>query len=388
MCQSAVWPPPCWVTRLLYHLEWPQQPCSGWLILMGKWPQHEVSQHCQPCNLFSYYMFVSHVHSLIVLIYTHLFTLATYTYVFHRKQRASSLRMASNFSILHSSLHSCILGNTFPTAAGRIGAPFTLSTISTFSLEEVAMRAPNTLRLFQLYIYKDRELTASLVRRAEAAGFSALVLTVDAPYFGIRRADVRNQFTLPPHLRMANFQSDEAASNHLHTSDGGSGINEYVASLFDPTLTWEDVAWLKSITKLPLVLKGILTREDAILGVEAGAAAIWVSNHGARQVDGVAPTMEALPEVVEAVSDRCEVYVDSGFSQGANIFKALALGANMVFMGRPLLWGLACGGEDGAWSVLDTVRTELESTMALSGCPTVPDITRAMVVRRETRAHL
>lgn len=273
-------------------------------------------------------------------------------------------------------------------AAGRIGAPFTLSTISTSSLEEVAAGAPNTLRLFQLYIYKDRELTASLVRRAEGAGFSALVLTVDAPFFGIRRADVRNQFTLPPHLRMANFQSAEAASGHVHASGGGSGINEYVASLFDPTLTWDDVAWLKNITKLPLVLKGILTKEDAILGMEAGAAAIWVSNHGARQVDGVAPTMEALPEVVEAVGSRCEVYVDGGFSQGANIFKALALGANMVFMGRPLVWGLACGGEDGAWGVLDTVRTELESTMALSGCPKIPDITRAMVVRRETRAHL
>ncbi|XP_045122704.1 peroxisomal (S)-2-hydroxy-acid oxidase GLO3-like isoform X2 [Portunus trituberculatus] len=273
-------------------------------------------------------------------------------------------------------------------AAGWIGAPFTLSTASTTSLEEVAKAASNTLRLFQLYIYKDRELTASLVRRAEAAGFSALVLTVDVPYVGIRRADVRNQFTLPPHLRLANFQSAEVSGASIYTSDGCSGISKYVASMFDSSLTWDDVAWLKSITKLPVVLKGILTREDAVLGMEAGAAAIWVSNHGARQLDGVAPTMEALPEVVEAVGGRCEVYVDGGFSQGANIFKALALGANMVFMGRPLLWGLACGGEDGAWSVLDTVRTKLESTMALSGCPTVPDITRAMVMRHDTRAHL
>ncbi|KAG0727650.1 Hydroxyacid oxidase 1 [Chionoecetes opilio] len=272
-------------------------------------------------------------------------------------------------------------------AAGRHGAPFTLSTIATASIEEVATAAPNTLRLFQLYIYRDREVTASLVRRAEAAGYSALVLTVDAPYFGIRRADIRNKFTLPPHLRLANFQSAEE-SGRVNTSPGGSGINEYVASLFDAALTWEDVAWLKGITKLPLVLKGILTKEDASLGVEAGAAAIWVSNHGARQVDGVAPTMEALPEVVAAVHGRCEVYVDGGFSQGAHIFKALALGANMVFLGRPLLWGLACGGEEGAWGVLNTVHTELDSVMALSGCATVQDITRAMVVRRDTLAHL
>lgn len=272
-------------------------------------------------------------------------------------------------------------------AAGRMGAPFTLSTIATSSIEEIAHGAPNALRLFQLYIYRDREVTASLVRRAEAAGYSALVLTVDAPFFGIRRADARNQFILPPHLRMANFQSAEESSR-VNTSAGGSGINEYVASLFDPTITWEDVTWLKGITKLPLVLKGILTKEDAILAVEAGAAAIWVSNHGARQVDGVAPTMEALPEVVEAVAGRCEVYVDGGFSQGGHIFKALALGANMVFMGRPLLWGLACGGEEGAWDVLDTLRTELNSVMALSGCVTVQDVTRAMVVRRETHARL
>ncbi|XP_050736051.1 uncharacterized protein LOC127008287 [Eriocheir sinensis] len=272
-------------------------------------------------------------------------------------------------------------------AAGKVGAPFTLSTIATSSIEEVAEGAPNTLRFFQLYIYRDREVTASLVRRAEAAGFSVLVLTVDAPSFGIRRADIRNRFVLPPHLRMANFQGKDEFSR-INTSAGGSGINEYVASLFDPSLTWQDVAWLKSISRLPLVLKGILTAEDAKLGVEAGAAAIWVSNHGARQVDGVPPTMEALPEVVKAVGDRCEVYVDGGFSQGGHIFKALALGAKMVFMGRPLIWGLACGGEEGAEAVLNTLKAELDSVMALSGCATIKDITQDMVVRRETYSRL
>ncbi|KAK8401303.1 hypothetical protein O3P69_002816 [Scylla paramamosain] len=275
-------------------------------------------------------------------------------------------------------------------AAGKVGAPFTLSTVATTTIEDVAAAAPDTLRLFQFYIYSDREVTTSLIRRAEAAGFSALVLTVDTPYFGIRRADIRNAVALPAHLRIANFQSAEESdtANSSNGNSSNSRIREYVASLFNPALTWEDVAWLKGITKLPVVLKGILTREDACMGVEAGAAAIWVSNHGARQVDGVSPTMEVLPEVVEAVGGRCEVYVDGGFSQGAHIFKALALGANMVFLGRPLLWGLACGGEDGAQGVMDILQKELESVMALSGCATVQDITRAMVVRREMCAHL
>lgn len=273
-------------------------------------------------------------------------------------------------------------------AAGKIGTAFTLSTIATSSIEEIAEYAPDTLRFFQLYIYKDREVTASLVRRAEAANFSALVLTVDAPSFGLRRADIRNKFALPPHLRMANFQTDDEKSNLVNTSSGGSGINEYVSALFDPSLTWDDVAWLTRITKLPIVLKGILTAEDAILGLKAGAAGIWVSNHGARQVDGVPPTIEALPEVVKAVNGQCEVYIDGGFTQGTEIFKALALGAQMVFLGRPLLWGLACGGEEGAYNVLHILHTEFESVTTLSGCSTVKDITGDMIIRKEHYSRL
>ncbi|XP_068205798.1 2-Hydroxyacid oxidase 1 [Palaemon carinicauda] len=278
--------------------------------------------------------------------------------------------------------------NATAKAAARIQTAFTLSTIATSSIEEIAENSPNTLRFFQLYIYKDRGVTSSLVKRAEAAGYTALVLTVDAPEFGIRRADVRNKFTLPPHLRMANFQTDDDKSNLVNKSAGGSGINEYVKSLFDPSLTWSDVEWLKRITNLPIVLKGILTGEDAVLGLKAGASAIWVSNHGARQVDGVPPSIEALPEVVKAVNGQCEVYVDGGFSQGTDIFKALALGAKMVFLGRPLLWGLACGGEEGAYKVLDILQKELESAMALSGCATVADITSEMVIRKEYYSRL
>lgn len=273
-------------------------------------------------------------------------------------------------------------------ASGRMGTAFTLSTIATTSIEEIAAKSPSTLRFFQLYIYKDRRVTSSLVKRAESAGFSALVLTVDAPQFGIRLADIRNKFTLPSNLRMANFQTDDDKSNLVNKSAGGSGINEYVKSLFDPTLTWSDVEWLKSITILPIVLKGILTAEDALLGLKAGAAAIWVSNHGARQVDGVPPTIEALPEIVKAVNGQCEVYVDGGFSQGTDIFKALALGARMVFLGRPLLWGLACEGETGAYKILDILQEELKSTMILSGCATVDAITRDMVIRKDYYSRL
>lgn len=278
--------------------------------------------------------------------------------------------------------------NANARAAGKIGTAFTLSTIATTSIEEIAKSAPDTLRLFQLYIYKDREVTANLVQRAEANGFAALILTVDAPYFGIRREDIKNKFSLPPYFRLANFQPDDEKSTLANISSQGSNINEYVKSLFDPSLSWEDITWLTRITKLPIVLKGILTAEDAILGLEAGATAIWVSNHGARQVDGVPPSIEALPEVVKAVNGRCEVYVDGGFSQGTDIFKALALGAQMVFLGRPLLWGLACGGEEGAYDILDILQTELDSVMALSGCATVKDITRDMVIRKEKYARL
>lgn len=268
-------------------------------------------------------------------------------------------------------------------ACARMNTVFTLSTIATSSIEEVAMAAPDSLRFFQLYIYKDRDVTAGLVKRAENEGFTAIVLTVDVPQLGIRRADARNKFSLPKHLRMGNFQSDDEKGNLINKSSGGSGLTEYVASLFDPSLTWDDIQWLKKLTNLPIVVKGILTAEDALLAIEAGVAAIWVSNHGARQVDEVPPTISVLPEIMKVVEDKCEVYIDGGFTLGTDIFKALALGAKMVFLGRPLLWGLACEGEDGAYNILHILKRELSSAMMLSGCAKVKDITRDMIIRRE-----
>ncbi|XP_067014362.2 uncharacterized protein Hao [Anabrus simplex] len=271
-------------------------------------------------------------------------------------------------------------------AAGAMGTVFTLSTLSTSSLEQVAAAAPDTLKWFQLYIYKDRKVTQQLVQRAEKAGFKALVLTVDAPVFGIRNADVRNKFSLPPHLALANFT--DSTTTHVNQTESGSGINEYVNNLFDQSISWEDVKWLKSITRLPLVLKGILTAEDAIIGANMGAAAIQVSNHGGRQLDGAPAPIEALPEIVRAVGDRCEVYLDGGVRQGTDVFKALALGASMVFLGRPAIWGLAVEGEKGVVDVLTLIKREFNHALALAGCTCIADIKPNMVVHESRYSRL
>uniref|UniRef100_A0A8D8HYU8 (S)-2-hydroxy-acid oxidase n=1 Tax=Culex pipiens TaxID=7175 RepID=A0A8D8HYU8_CULPI len=270
-------------------------------------------------------------------------------------------------------------------AAASRGIPFTLSTIATSSIEQVAAGAPRSPKWFQLYIYKDRKLTENLVRRAEKAGFKALVLTVDAPMFGLRRADMRNKFSLPPHYVLANFDG------HLATgvqSQGGSGINEYITEQLDPTLSWKDVEWLVKFTKLPVIVKGILTKEDAIIAADYGVRGIWVSNHGARQIDSVPASIEALPEIVAAVGDRTTIVLDGGVTEGTDVFKALALGAKMAFFGRPALWGLAVNGQQGVEHVLDILRKELDVAMALAGCRCVADITRNHVAHESTYAKL
>ncbi|XP_015516994.1 hydroxyacid oxidase 1 [Neodiprion lecontei] len=271
-------------------------------------------------------------------------------------------------------------------AAAAAGTIFILSTLSTSSIEEVAEAAPKAVKWFQLYVYKDRNVTVNLVRRAEAAGFKALVLTVDTPMFGERRADRRNKFSLPNHLRLANFVGIK--SDKINSADQESGLSEYSLSLFDASLSWEDVDWLRSITHLPIVLKGVLTAEDAILGLEHGASAILVSNHGARQIDGAPASIEALPEIVKAVGSKAEVYLDGGVRQGIDVFKALALGAKMVFVGRPMLWGLTCNGEEGASSVLDILRSEIDRAYALSGCAKTRDIKPSMVVHESVYSRL
>ncbi|KAA0191042.1 hypothetical protein HAZT_HAZT008725 [Hyalella azteca] len=222
------------------------------------------------------------------------------------------------------------------------------------------------------YSFKRRSLTEKLVERAKAAGFKAIVLTVDAATFGIRRADIRNNFNLPPHLKLANFESTSDEGTLGDRGTGNSGINEYVKDNFDAGITWQDLKWLINVTTLPVVVKGILTSADASLALQAGVAAVWVSNHGARQVDGVPPTIEALPHVVAEVNGRCPVFVDGGFTDGSDIFKALALGASLVFIGRPVLWGLACAGEQGVYQVIEILKRELDNVMTNSGNSSTP----------------
>ncbi|OQR86122.1 peroxisomal (S)-2-hydroxy-acid oxidase [Achlya hypogyna] len=246
---------------------------------------------------------------------------------------------------------------------------FVLSTISTTSIEDVAASNGAGLRWYQLYIFKDRELTRDLVVRAEKAGYKALVLTVDTPILGSREADLRNGFALPRHLTMANF----TGGKHAHRVNE-VGLSQYTKELFDLNITWDDVAWLKSITSLPIVVKGVLTPEDAVLACDVGCQGILVSNHGARQLDTVPATIEALPAIVQAVAGRAEVYLDGGVRRGTDAFKALALGARAVFLGRPTLWGLAHSGQQGVEDVLKMVTSELAHAMMFSATTSIAEI--------------
>jgi 4-hydroxymandelate oxidase len=256
-------------------------------------------------------------------------------------------------------------------AVGRHGSILILSTLSTCSLEEVTAAATGPV-FFQLYVYKDRGATRALVERAEAAGCAALVLTVDAQLWGRRERDVRNRFRLPPGLKVRNLSGSQL--DDLPEDVLGSGLSAYVRSLFDTALSWKDIEWLASISKLPVVLKGIVHPEDARIAAGAGAAAVIVSNHGGRQVDTSPATIEALPRVVDAVQGKIEVLVDGGIRRGTDVIKALARGARAVAVGRPVLWGLAAGGEEGVYHSLELLRTELDLNMGLCGCRTPAEI--------------
>src|SRR3989442_1332370 len=260
-------------------------------------------------------------------------------------------------------------------AAGTI---MVASTISTKPLEEVsaAVDAPGW---FQLYVYKARTVREELVQRAVKAGYKALCLSVATPILGRRERDERNAFTLPPGFGIANLKP--AGLDGMPEVDHGSAFAQYVANLLDPSISWEGVEWLKSVSPLPLVVKGIMTAEDAVLAVDHGVEGIVVSNHGGRQLDSTLGSLDALPDVVAAVRGRIEIYLDGGIRRGTDVLKALALGANAVLVGRPVLWGLALGGAEGVQAVLGQLRTELDTAMALVGRATVKDIDASLVVR-------
>jgi 4-hydroxymandelate oxidase len=264
-------------------------------------------------------------------------------------------------------------------AAGAAGTVMILSTLSNTRVEEVVAAASGPV-WFQLYVYRDRQATEGLVRRAEAAGCRALVLTVDAPLLGRRERDVRNRFSLPPGLTVANMLPEGYGEVPMAMAD--SGLAVYFASLLNPAMSWQDLAWLRSITELPVVVKGIVRPDDALRAAEAGAAGIVVSNHGGRQLDTSPATIDVLPEIADALKARghtMEVFVDGGVRRGTDVLKALALGARAVLVGRPVLWGLAADGEAGAAWVLRHLREELDLAMALAGAPTLADVTRDLV---------
>jgi isopentenyl diphosphate isomerase/L-lactate dehydrogenase-like FMN-dependent dehydrogenase len=252
-------------------------------------------------------------------------------------------------------------------AAASAGTVMCLSTLSTSTPEDVA--ATGAERWFQLYVFRDEGLTREMIERARDAGFTALVLTVDTPVLGRRERDVRTGFTIPPEMGVPSL------------GRGGVTPGEALA-LMSSSVSWRDVERFAAIAGLPVVVKGVLTGEDARLACEHGAAALVVSNHGGRQLDGVAATIDALPEVVAAVEARIEVLLDGGIRRGADVVKAIALGARAVLAGRAPLWGLAVDGETGARHVLELLRAEIELALQLVGARTPAELSAGHVQRR------
>lgn len=256
-------------------------------------------------------------------------------------------------------------------AKGADTVPITLSMLGTRTIEEVA-GAAQTPPWLQLYIFRNRDITWRLVERAEAVGCRALVVTVDAPVAGNRERDRRNRFTLPDQITFQNLQ--DFALDRVDHQPGDSSVAAYATAQIDPSLSWKDIEWLRSITKLPVLLKGILRADDALCAHDHGVSGVIVSNHGGRQLDTVPASIEVLPEISAAVGEKMVVMLDSGIRRGTDIVKALAFGAQAVMIGRPILWGLAADGETGVRHVLDILRAELDTAMALCGTPGIKDI--------------
>jgi L-lactate dehydrogenase (cytochrome) len=280
-------------------------------------------------------------------------------------------------------------------AAAAAGLASTLSSSSCWSLEEVADAAPGGLRWFQLYVWRDRSLTEDVVARARAAGYRALVVTVDVPVGARRERDLRNGFTIPPrptwrhagdvlrHLPwVTRFGWDEAFGHGLTMGNfgGRTAVTERMAFMdrvnkrFDPGMTWDDLDWLRSLWDGPMVIKGITNEHDAAEAVARGMDAVWVSNHGGRQLDGLPASIDVLPAVIDAVDGRAEVYVDGGIRRGSDKAKSDAHDARGCMIGRPYMYGLAAAGQAGVAKVLDLLLTQLDTTLALLGCPSIEEL--------------
>ena len=280
-----------------------------------------------------------------------------------------------------------------------VGSIFVLGAMASYSIEEIADQAPGP-SWFQMYVWRDRDLVQELVQRARAAGHLALVLTVDVPRAAARDRDRRNGFGLPPRATMRSLagglvrprwsaqfirhprMTAASVAGHGGGADDPVGMTEYINRQFDPSVTWEDLAWFREIWPGPLVIKGILRAEDARMAVDLGANAISVSNHGGRQLDHAPSTIRALPAIVDAVGDEVEIYLDGGVRRGSDVLKALALGARACLIGRPLVYGLGAGGEAGARRAVAILDQELNTAMGLAGCSAVSLLDRSWVADR------
>ena len=266
-------------------------------------------------------------------------------------------------------------------AAAARGVPFIHSTAASHSIEQVAEAMGESSRWYQLYWPRERELAASFVSRAERAGYGAIVLTLDTWFLGWRPRDLKNAYL--PFLKaegVANYFSDPVFRGLLEKSpeeDLGAAIGQWAYQFSNPTVSWQELAWLRQQTKLPIVLKGIQHVEDAWRAIEAGVDGLLVSNHGGRQVDGALGALDALPAIREAVDGRLALLFDSGVRTGADVFKALALGAEAVCIGRPYIWGLALAGQAGVEHVLRWLLAELDLTLALSGYTAIEQLDEA-----------
>ncbi len=281
-------------------------------------------------------------------------------------------------------------------AAERFGIPFTLSTMSICSIEDVASAVTKPF-WFQLYVMRDRGFAASLIERAKAAKCSALMLTLDLQIQGQRHQDLKNGLAVPPQLTLATLldvmskpswalnvmtgrrKSFGNLEGRIKNADTLTTLSQWIAGQFDPTLSWDDVAWVKSLWGGKLILKGILDAEDAKLAAGCGVDAIVVSNHGGRQLDGTVSSIHALPEVVQAVGDSTEVWFDGGIRSGQDVLKAVALGARGTLIGKSFLYGLGAMGEQGVTTALEIIRRELDVTMALCGIKDIGDANRSIL---------
>jgi L-lactate dehydrogenase (cytochrome) len=283
-------------------------------------------------------------------------------------------------------------------AAHRAGTMYTLSTMATASIEDIASASVGA-KMFQIYMFKDRELTHEFVVRAKAAGYQALCLTVDTPVAGNRERDILNGMTIPPRLSHRNMFSyasrwrwlyhlarhpDLRLANIAHrasSTTGAMGLIEYVGSQFDRSVTWDDAAWLAAQWDGPFVIKGLQTPEDARRAAAIGASAVMISNHGGRQLDGAPAPIDCVAAIRDIVGDAIELIVDGGIRRGSHVVKALALGANACSIGRAYLWGLAAGGERGVGQAIEILRAEVERTMTLMGATSIADLSPATIRR-------